>query len=597
MLRLAAVIMLCFIAISAVRAAPDPASDIRAALVDERLAGATWSMVDGDRIDTGAAGWANVATGTPLQPGDRVHVGSVTKTLVALGILRLVSIGSLDLDARVTTLIPGLRFANHWERTDPVRVRHLLDHSAGLEDAQLHHVFSTALSPDDPLRAIFDRDPAILTVRSRPGERTSYSNIGFTLAAMIIEAITRQRYERWLDANLLAPIGMRDSSFAFVSQTGRHADPRLAWGHHDDLTPQAAMAIAVRPAGQFTTTAHDMALLARFLMSDGSIAGMPFVHTHLLRAMGHPTGTAAARAGLATGYALGLNRRDRDGHIGLCHAGDIVGFHAMLCLYPEQAKAFFIAINTEGETVDYGRFDRIMAKSLKLAPPELAPVRAASPDADAWVGRYSPSPGRFEMFRYLDMLMGGAVLRRDGAGFVFDPTQGKSLRLTPAGGHLLRADGRLSASHALIRDRDGERLIDDGLRTYRRIAPVGFFALWASLCLGLIGMLHLAIVPTVRAWRTRRRIVTPGLAVPALLLISGSLFSTQSFMRLGEMTPGSVALALASVALPVASLWQAIDALRTKAGWWRLDLAASLLALQLCIMLATYGLIPLMLWR
>jgi len=597
MRRLAAVIMFCIIAIPAARAAPDPARAIRAALADERLAGATWSMVDGERVVTGAAGRKNVATGTALQPDDRMHVGSVTKTLVALGMLRLASMGQLDLDAPVTALIPGLRFTNRWERTDPVRVRHLLDHSAGLEDAHLRHVFSTAISPDDPLRAMFDRDSAILTVRSRPGERTSYSNIGFTLAAMIIEAVTRQRYERWLDANLLAPLGMTDSSFAFVSQTGRHADPRLAWGHQDDLTPQAAMAIAVRPAGQFATTAHDMALLARFLLSDGSIAGRSFVQSDLLRAMGHPAGTAAARAGLATGYAFGLNRRDRHGHIGLCHAGDIVGFHAMLCLYPGQAKAFFIAINTEGETVDYGRFDRIMAKALKLAPPERASERVASPDADAWVGRYALSPGRFEMFRYLDALMGGAVLRRDGIGFVLDPAQGKSLRLTPAGGSLLRADGRVSASHALIRDRDGERLIGDGLRSYRRIAPISFYALWASLCLGLIGMLYLATVPTVQSWRMGRRIVAPGLVAAVPLPIAGLLFYAQSFTRLGEMTPASITLAFASVALPMASLWHAIDALRRKAGWWRLDLTASLLALQLWIVLAAYDLIPLMLWR
>jgi CubicO group peptidase (beta-lactamase class C family) len=106
---------------------------------------------------------------------------------------------------------------------------------------------------------------------------------------------------------------MRQSTFRFVTQEGPHADVRLALGHFEDGATQPAVPLYLRPAGQFTTIASDMALFALFLMGNGAIDGRPFIAPHLLRAMGRPTTTEAALAGLDAGYGLGLNSRDRHG--------------------------------------------------------------------------------------------------------------------------------------------------------------------------------------------------------------------------------------------------------------------------------------------
>src|SRR5690606_13076553 len=122
------------------------------------------------------------------------------------------------------------------------------------------------------------------------------------------------------------PIGMHQSTFRFVSQEGPHADARLAMGHFEDAVTQTAVPLYLRPAGQFTTTASDMGIFARFLMGNGEIEGQPFIASHLLRAMGRPTTTEAAAAGLTdAGYGLGLNSRDRHGVVGNCHTGTTVG--------------------------------------------------------------------------------------------------------------------------------------------------------------------------------------------------------------------------------------------------------------------------------
>lgn len=59
-----------------------------------------------------------------MVPENRVHVGSVTKTFIAVGVLKLVWDGRLSLDTQVDALLPGIRFRSRWSQGDPVRSRH-----------------------------------------------------------------------------------------------------------------------------------------------------------------------------------------------------------------------------------------------------------------------------------------------------------------------------------------------------------------------------------------------------------------------------------------------------------------------------------------
>jgi hypothetical protein len=452
-------------------------------------------------------------------------------------------------------------------------------------------------TPDAPLIDTFMRDATVLQLRSRPGERFSYSNMGYTLAGMVIEAVTGERYERWLDRELLATLGMHDSTFAFVSQTGATADPRLAWGHQDDLSVHAAVPMQLRPAGQFTTTAHDMALLARFLMGDGHVDGRSIVRADLLRAMGTPKGTVAADAGLQVGDALGLTNRDRHGAVGLCRGGSIVGFHAMLCLFPESRRAFTLVHNADVEGADYNRIDALMVKALDLPPPRSTRSPPAA-DVGEWQGHYVPAPNRMAMFRYVDTLADSVRVDWDGAVLKFAPLQAEARSLVPAGGHLFVADGRVIPSHVLLSGGQGERLIADGQRTYRRISTASYWLLWVNLALGVAGLLWFLLVVPICGARSGRAWRQPGFWGAVSLLLPIPLFFTQSFMQLGDRTPASIAVYLAGIVLPLAMGWQLLLGARR----WRLardwaDTLAALLVLQWCAVLIAWGTLPFAMWR
>ncbi len=573
-------------------------ADIARALEANGITGAVWATLDehGD-IRAEAAGLA--AAQRAMSPDDRVQVGSIAKMMLATGVLRLVSQGRVSLDTPAADLVPGLAFDNPWQKTDPVRLRHLLDHTAGLDDMRLGQFFSLTGTPDTPLaQAAGSGQP--LRVRSRPGSRFSYSNTGYALVGRVIEQVTGQRYETYLNEHLLGPLGMRDSTFRFVSQVGPDADPRLAMGHFEKAAAHPAVPLHLRPGAQFTTTARDMLHFGRFLMGDGRIDGRPFIDAALMRARGHADSTDAARAGLQVGYALGMALRDRHGAVGLCHGGDTIGFRAMLCVFPEHGQPFFVAFNADVEGADYAGVRGRIVDALGVSrPPEPA---APDPPADLneWAGFYVPSPNRFAGFAWADTTFGFVRVTPDGDGLLWRPLQSKALKLAYAGGSLFREPDRVLPWHVGVIAADGSRSIANDHQTYERVPVAWLAGLWLSAGAALLGFLYIGVVGVARAvrrrpWRTDALrvplISTAALALPVLLMLR------QSFLEMGDVTAGSLALAAVTATLPAAlaiGLFQAVR--RARLDGRRVEAVALALALQGWWVLAAWGLMPIRMW-
>jgi CubicO group peptidase (beta-lactamase class C family) len=573
-------------------------ADIARALEADRITGAVWGTLDErGAVESEAAGFA--AAQRPMRPDDRVQVGSIAKMMLATGVLHLVSEGRLSLDAPVTELVPGVAFANPWEATDPVRLRHLLDHTAGLNDMRLGQFFSLTATPDTPLAQATDIGRP-LRVRSRPGSRFSYSNTGYALVGQVVEQATGQRYEDYLDTHLLAPLGMRDSTFRFVTQAGTDADRRLAMGHFENAVAHPAIPLLLRPAAQFTTTTRDMLRFGAFLMGDGRIGDRAFIDLALMQARGYATGTYAAGAGLRVGYALGLALRDRHGAVGLCHGGDTVGFRAMLCVYPEHRRAFFIAFNADVEGADYAGIRARLVQALAVAGARGTQVAPVPADLDAWAGFYVPSPNRFAGFAWMDTVFGFVRVTHERDGLELHSLQSPPVRLAYVRDGLFREPDRVLPSHVALVTPDGARVIANDHQTYERASTARLAGLWLSLVTAFIGFLYLGIVGLARIVRRRpwrgdplrlSLINTAALVVPAFLMLR------QSFLQMGDVTAGSVALAIVTASLPLALATGSLHAMRRRrAGGSRFDVAALLLALQGWIVLAIWGLMPIRMW-
>lgn len=587
-----------------VQAATSINDELTQALREEGLSGAVWSTITPEHgIDTGAAGIKNTATGARMTNATRTQTGSVTKVVLAIGVLHLVTTGKLALDADVAALLPQLEFDNPWAASDRITVGHLLMHTAGLENFRLSQLFSQRARPTAPLAENILAHDGLLRVRTRPGRNYAYSNTGYILLAMVIEAVAGQPYERYMDQSVLAPLGMRDSTFVFRSQQGADADPALAMGHLDDLQPYPVTASFMRPVEQFATTAHDMGLFMQFLLGDGKVGDRAFVSLELLAALAPPPpqGTEAARHGLKTGHGLALAVRDRNRVIAACHPGGTVGFRSMMCIFPQPAKGFFVAFNTDSETADYERFNRLLTARLAIPAESAVPTVATPIDLAPWRGIYVPTTSGIASLAWIDVLFNATHVGTPADGLLLRTLQADPVTLVPVGPALFRAADRMRPSHVLFVSEDGSRMFSNGIRSHRQMPLIAYATLWASLLLGSVGLAYVLPTGLWRMFARRSRQSAPlAIAASPWLLVMAALpfLLTQSFMQLGDPTIGNIIVAVATFLMPCAVLagmllwFRQAPSQRSTA-----DIVALLAALQLLLVLAWWGMLPFVAWH
>lgn len=581
----------------------DLRNEIKKELRNQDLTGAVWSVVKDGDIYTDSWGIKNTDEQSELTSDNLVHVGSVTKSVLALGILRLATEGKLNIDDNVQKYIPELAFNNPWQKSNPITIRHLLDHTAGISDLALWQFLSTSSKPNTPLIKAFQKNKNLLDVHTKPGTLFSYSNMGFTILGMVIESATSQKYEVYLDENLLIPLGMENSSFQFISQIGKDANENLAMGHFEDGSTVASAPIYLRPAGQFTTTANDMALFLKFMMSDGTINNVPFVSPFYLEKLGTPKTTIAVENGLDNGYSFGVQKKDSYGRISLSHSGNIIGYKAYYYIFPVEKKAFFISYNMDHESADYNKINKIIINYLN--GPDIKPSTTAfatEKELKSWNGYYVPVFSQFVPFRLLDYISGFTKFSVSQNGAEIVRFQGQSTHLKYKGKNLFQADDRIMPSHLFYKDKLGSLLVTNGTSTIILTKGINIVLIAASFILGILGIFHLLIFGISQIIRYKTQFFKDPWAWPFLslimLLVSILLIALQPFMNIGDLTWGSALLAISSVLLPVFSMITIIIlvtykklSVKTLRFWGLLGI------IQFSVLLFLNGMIPMTLWH
>ena len=596
------VILILLLFLSSISVAQDNETldgKLKKAVTNENLTGAVWSTISDDIITTGAIGLKNADTKEILENDDRVLIGSVTKTLIATAILRLASQGKLDIDSPVHKILPKILFDNPWRENNPVTIRDLLNHTSGIEDARFWQVFSTESTSTTPLEYIFSKNPSVLKVRTIPGTRFSYSNMGYSFLGLIIEKITQEPYENYLDKNLLVPLGMNSSTFQFTTQKGENVDQHLAMGHFDNGTTQENIPMFLRPAGQFTTTAKDMVLLAKFLMSDGVINEKSFIDKELLNQMGNPISTESYKNGLTSGYQFGLSYRDRYGVVGKFHRGNTIGYRATFYLFPEQKKGFFISYNTDSETANYENFNSIFINYLGINKPQKLKVKNNLPsNIKDFYGYYKMNPVRFEMFAYLDLLFNSIKVEQENNKLILQSIQNETYSLLPVGSNLFRKEDRVKPSHVLYKN-ETTPMISDGLVTYEKVSLFYLGLMWLSLILGLVGIIIILfrgfyLLFQKQLFNHNQTITLPFLSIIGLLIPFPFLLN-QSFLNLGDFTFANILLAIATGFSPLAMIFGIRKIWKNKT--LTIDTIGTLFILQWILVLIYWGIFPFRLWH
>lgn len=148
-----------------------------------------------------ATGLADRANGRPVGPDDPVRIASVSKLVVAQGVLRLVEAGRLDLDRDVSDYLGWrLRHPAHPDR--PISLTQLLGHRSGLNDDTDY-----ALPLDADLETAL-RNPAAWDAARAPGGDFAYANFNYPVVAAVVEAVTGERFDRAMTRLVFRPLGL-----------------------------------------------------------------------------------------------------------------------------------------------------------------------------------------------------------------------------------------------------------------------------------------------------------------------------------------------------------------------------------------------------
>jgi D-alanyl-D-alanine carboxypeptidase len=367
--------------------------------------GAALVVVDaGGRIDVLNDGLADVERGVALRADHRFEIGSITKSLTAIALLRAAERGQLRLDEPVRRWLRWFRAGRYGRDGAPITLHHLLSHTAGIPNGD-----DTGDASALDVWALRDAD--ILP----PGSGYWYSNAGYKALGLVVAAVADEPFPDVLRAEVLKPFGMDDALPAV-----RLADrDRAAVGYEPEpfVYPRALARRIPAPAVEIT-------------MGDGSVAATPtdvgryaVGLLRMLSAAGRRAGPLTAgsiaaltgrhaRTGPGKWYGYGLVIRRSPGGWTVGHGGDTLGFGASLLCEPSAGLGVVVLANLRAApTADLARhvLASLLAHRAGLAPQVFGPPRSTVRLAP--VGRFAGPAG--------DIRVGvgdaGPYLERDGA--------------------------------------------------------------------------------------------------------------------------------------------------------------------------------------
>ena len=256
------------------------------------LAGAVAVVADKDKIlQTTAVGFADVHTKTPMKSDSIFWIASQSKPMTAVAVMMLVDEGKITLDDPIEKYLPEFRGQMVIAEKDsehqllrkpshPITVRETLNHMSGLPfKSAIEEPTLDGLPLADAVRSY-----AMTPLQTEPGTHYQYSNAGINTAARIIEVVTGEKYEAFMDKRLFEPLGMKDTTFwpneAQLQRIAKSYRPNNAnTGLEEFPISQLIYPLNDRskrfpmPAGGLFSTAQDTVLFCQMMLNRGELNG------------------------------------------------------------------------------------------------------------------------------------------------------------------------------------------------------------------------------------------------------------------------------------------------------------------------------------
>ncbi|MBZ0114571.1 MAG: beta-lactamase family protein [Thermoanaerobaculia bacterium] len=283
-------------------------------------------------------GWENRNQRIAATPATLYRIGSLTKPFTGMAILQLVEEGKIDLDASLLHYLPDLRL-EITEGSDPPTVRSILMHLSGLPSNHLNGMWGAG----KPSREEFFESLRGEALAAPVDYVPSYSNLGFSLLGYVIEAVSGQPYEAYVEDHLFGPMGMSSSAVTDIHES------RVSRAYLDgkEITDAALRDVA---AGGINSSVLDMAALAEVVLHQGAVGGRRILQPETWKQMIAPQATSSPFT-FGRELAMVWGRRpfeiDKAGPM-IGHDGGTGLFFSLFLCIPEQKICALTLSNSRG---------------------------------------------------------------------------------------------------------------------------------------------------------------------------------------------------------------------------------------------------------
>jgi CubicO group peptidase (beta-lactamase class C family) len=364
-------------------------------MTTDHLAGAAVVVVqDGQVVLEKGYGLARLRPAAPMDvQTTRFRLGGLSEVFTWLEVLKLVEAGRLDLDAPIDDVLPDRLKLGLEGFQKPVRLRHLMTHTAGFEARELGRLFK-----DDP-RRLLGLETALRKQRSRrvreAGALASYSVYGAALAGAAAANVAGKPFDQLIESDLLAPAGLDATRFRepypaesalpapLPESAAQHFSDGFRWGG-DGLDPQPfAYGQDFAPGLSASSTGRDMGRLMQLLLGAPApwgpgVAAAPF------------TPMQSSGPGLP-GWTYGLQQQPlAGGFAGFGHAGAAMSFRSRMLLAPQLRLGVFVVSNTDSGQTLVDRLPAAVIARFYAPPPSTAALGSPQPaiEAHRYAGLY-----------------------------------------------------------------------------------------------------------------------------------------------------------------------------------------------------------------
>ncbi|RXZ78306.1 penicillin-binding protein [Paenibacillaceae bacterium] len=340
---------------------------------------------DGKVLAQKGYGYADKEKQVKVDPASTVfRIASVSKTFTAAAIMQLVEQGKIDLKEDFRKYAGELKFDNPFNK--PVTVEHLLTHTTGfqVQDVQaedIHNDFDKVVSIEDYV--IANMPPVV----REPGSSYMYDNFASLLLGLIIEKVSGEPYETYMDKHLFQPLDMKNSGFLMEGKLKDNM--AFSYDAADEKVERFTVTPTVMPHGGMLSTAEDVSKFMIAFLNGGAadtnriLAEKTVKEMEEYRSAIHPLLPDTTYGFEAPFQIAGAGSSSKV----ITKAGDMIGFSSYLFLIPEQNTGVFITYNkqTALRNVLYAQFINTFFPQY-AKPAELA---AFTPQSAAALNKYS----------------------------------------------------------------------------------------------------------------------------------------------------------------------------------------------------------------